>query len=135
MTDFSSLPPVASLDELRDLVREFNGRRDWAPYHTPKNLAMSVCIEAAELAEHFQWLTPEESMGLDAAGRRAVAQELADVLIYLVTLADTLEIDLLDAARHKLMRNHRRYPEPDAPGPDAPGTDAHRAEGAGPDAG
>ncbi len=111
--DFACLEPIASLSDLRDLVREFNRRRKWEPYHTPKNLAMSVCIEAAELAEHFQWLTPEESRACDVAKRRAVAEELADVLIYLVTLADALDIDLLEAARGKLMQNHRRYPEPE----------------------
>jgi len=115
MTDFSRPPAIRSLEDLRDLLREFNAARRWHPYHSPKNLAMSILIEAAELAEHFQWQTTEESRSCDPEKRAAVEEEVADVLIYLVTLADKLDIDPLAAARRKLVKNNRRYP---APGPD-----------------
>lgn len=84
--------------------------RAWAPYHTPKNLAMALIVEAAELVEQFQWLTPEESVALSAEKYEAVRQEMADVLIYLTRLADILDIDLLAAATDKIEINARKYP-------------------------
>ena len=99
------------LIELRDRLRAFAREREWDRYHTPKNLAMALIVEAAELAEHFQWLTPEESQSLrDGDRREAVHDELADVLIYLVELADTLGVDLAAAARAKIAKNALKYP-------------------------
>ena len=98
------------LDDLRERLRVFAADRDWEQFHTPKNLAMSVAIEAAEIMEHFQWLTPEQGAGLDIAERREVGQEIADVLLYLVRLADVLDIDMLAAAREKIELNALKYP-------------------------
>ena len=102
--------PLADLDDLRGAVRDFALARRWEAYHTPKNLAMALIVEAAELVERFQWLTPEQSLALDDTRREQVRQEIADVLIYLTRLADLLDIDLLDAAARKLAINARKYP-------------------------
>ncbi len=98
------------LDDLRERLRRFASERDWEQFHTPKNLAMSVAIEAAEIMEHFQWLTAAQSLELDEATRDEVAHEIADVLLYLVRLADVLEIDMVAAAREKIGLNARKYP-------------------------
>jgi NTP pyrophosphatase (non-canonical NTP hydrolase) len=104
-------PPGASdLTTLRDAMRAFIAERDWEQFHSPKNLAMALSVEAAELVEHFQWLTEEQSRTLDAAARAPVADELADVLLYLVRIADELGIDLHAAARAKMTRNAEKYP-------------------------
>jgi NTP pyrophosphatase (non-canonical NTP hydrolase) len=95
---------------LRDAMRAFIAERDWEQFHSPKNLAMALSVEAAELVEHFQWLTEEQSRTLDAAARAPVADELADVLLYLVRIADELGIDLHAAARAKMTRNAEKYP-------------------------
>ena len=100
----------ASLTSLRDALRRFADARDWQQFHTPKNLAMALCVEAAELLEHFQWLTAEHSARLDPRRKRAVAAEIADVLLYLTRLADVLQIDPLAAAQRKLRQNARKYP-------------------------
>ena len=97
-TPAATLPPD-SLDDLRERLRRFAAERDWEQFHTPKNLAMSVAIEAAEIMEHFQWLTAAQSLELDVAARNEVAHEIADVLLYLVRLADVLAIDMVAAAR------------------------------------
>lgn len=99
-----------SLEQLAEAVRTFGHERDWHLYHTPKNLTAALIVEAAELLEPFQWLTPEESLNLPADQREAVRQEMADVLIYLVSLANCLDIDLLRAAEDKLAINARKYP-------------------------
>jgi NTP pyrophosphatase (non-canonical NTP hydrolase) len=101
---------IDSLDTLRRRIREFAEARAWERYHSPKNLVMALSVEAAELLEPFQWLTPEQSRQLSADQREAVRQEIADVLIYLTRLADVLDIDLLDAAADKLALNARKYP-------------------------
>ena len=100
----------ATLTDLRDALRRFAAARDWEQFHTPKNLAMALAVEAAELLEYFQWLTPTQSTHLDARMRRAVADEIADVLLYLTRLADVLGIDPLAAARRKIRVNARKYP-------------------------
>ena len=102
--------PSDALHELRDAMRQFAAERAWEPFHTPKNLAMALCGEAGELIEHFQWLTPEQSAALAAPAREEVALEMADVLLYLVRLADVLDIDLAAAARRKIAINAERYP-------------------------
>lgn len=95
---------------LRDTLREFAAARGWRQYHTPKNLAMALIVEAAELVEHFQWATPEESCALSPEKAAAVREEVADVLIYLIEMADVLDIDLIAAARDKIEKNALKYP-------------------------
>jgi NTP pyrophosphatase (non-canonical NTP hydrolase) len=102
--------PQATLTGLRDTLRRFAAARDWQQFHTPKNLAMALAVEAAELLEHFQWLTPAQSARLDARHKRAVEEEIADVLLYLTRLADVLEIDAIAAAHRKIRVNARKYP-------------------------
>jgi NTP pyrophosphatase (non-canonical NTP hydrolase) len=101
---------IDSLDTLRQHIRAFAEARAWERYHTPKNLVMALSVEAAELLEPFQWLTPEQSLQLSAEQREAVRQEIADVLIYLTRLADLLDIDLLESAADKLAINACKYP-------------------------
>lgn len=98
------------LEELRQKLREFAEERDWDQFHTPKNLAMALSAEVAEVIEHFQWLTPLDSALLPDHKRALVALELADVLLYLVRLADKLDVDLVDVAHRKLLMNEARYP-------------------------
>lgn len=99
-----------TIERLQEEVRKFADARNWEEFHTPKNLAMALAVEAAELMEHFQWLTPRQSAALPVRERRAVAREIADVLIYLVRLCDVLGIDALAAAYAKLPVNARKYP-------------------------
>jgi dCTP diphosphatase len=96
--------------ELRDRLRAFAAERDWEQFHSPKNLAIALSVEAAELLEHFQWLREDGSQRLPAADRARVREELADVLLYLVRLSDRLGIDLVAAARDKIVLNARKYP-------------------------
>ena len=98
------------LEKLRDDIRAFASERDWEQFHTPKNLVMALAVESAELMEHFQWLTPEQSLNLKAETKGKVAEEIADVLIYLVRLSDILGVDLLDAAFNKMGTNRAKYP-------------------------
>lgn len=102
--------PAASLEALRDALRQFAADRDWSQFHTPKNLASALTVEVAELLEHFQWLREGSVEELGPATLADVRQELADVLLYLVMLADTLDIDLMTAARDKLEKNAKKYP-------------------------
>ncbi|MBI1395496.1 MAG: nucleotide pyrophosphohydrolase [Betaproteobacteria bacterium] len=104
------MPSPDPLQQLRDALRVLVDERDWDQFHAPKSLAMSVMIEAAELGEHFQWLGTGDSAELPADERDEVALEIADVLLYLVRLADKLDIDMIDAARRKLVLNARKYP-------------------------
>lgn len=104
------MDPPDSLERLRRRLAEFAVRREWEQFHSPKNLAMALIGEAAEVVEHFQWLTERESRALPASKREAVADELADVLIYLIRTADALDIDLIAAAGDKIARNEQRYP-------------------------
>ena len=99
-----------SLDDLKNTLRQFADERDWEQFHSPKNLAMALGVEVAELAEHFQWLTQQQSMNLDADKKQEIGEELADVLIYLVRLADRLDIDLLQEAGRKVKLNAEKYP-------------------------
>ena len=104
----STTPDTANLLALRTLIRQFVDERDWAQFHTPKNLAMAMGIEAAEVMEHFQWLATGHELTADK--RRAVGHELADVLVYLVRLADVLDIDLPTAVAGKMQLNREKYP-------------------------
>jgi dCTP diphosphatase len=101
---------MRDLEELKARVRAFVAERDWERFHSPKNLAMALSVETSELVELFQWLSEDESAALDDAQRRRVAEELADVLWFLVRLSDRLDIDLLEAAGRKLVENAKKYP-------------------------
>jgi NTP pyrophosphatase (non-canonical NTP hydrolase) len=98
------------IDALQRRLAEFAAERDWEQFHSPKNLAMALAAEAGELVEQFQWLTEKESANLDAERKQAVAHELADVLIYLVRLADRLAIDLDAVVPEKIRINAEKYP-------------------------
>lgn len=104
----STLPD--SLTDLRDRTRQFALERDWARYHTPKNLAMALSVEAAELVEHYQWLPSGVEAELSDAARVGIRHELADVLLYLVQLADQHGVDLHAAALEKIQLNAIKYP-------------------------
>ena len=95
---------------LRDKLRAFAEARDWDQFHSPKNLSMALMVEVAELMEHFQWLSEQQSVSLSPDIKDAVAEELADILLYLVRLSDKLEVDLKEAALHKLEKNAAKYP-------------------------
>ena len=100
-------------EKLRDLqrqLRRFAADRDWDQFHSPKNLSMALAVEAAELVEQFQWLTEAQSAQLEPDRRERVRLELADVFIYLLRLADRLDVDLLRAAIDKMALNARKYP-------------------------
>ncbi len=99
-----------TLEELTERVAAFSDERDWGQFHSPKNLAMALSVEASEIVELFQWRTEADSAALNEADRAAAADEIADVLIYLVRLADRLGVDPLDAAKRKLEKNEERYP-------------------------
>ena len=101
---------------LQAALRQFADERDWSQFHTPKNLAASLSIEAAEVLEHFQWLTDEQSKNLSPEQRDKVALEIADVLLYLLQLADKLQIDPVAAAKNKLDINAEKYPADKARG-------------------
>lgn len=98
------------LQSLTQSLREFAKARDWEQFHSPKNLAAALSVETAELLEHFQWLTEEQSGHLSMGKKADVATEAADVLLYLLQLCDKLDINLLDAARRKLIANGEKYP-------------------------
>ncbi|HOF32340.1 MAG TPA: nucleotide pyrophosphohydrolase [Burkholderiaceae bacterium] len=99
-----------SLDNLAKALAQFAQAREWQPFHSPKNLASALVVEAGELLEHFQWLTEEQSRALPPAQREAVAAEVADVLLYLVQLASALGIDPVAAAQAKMQVNAQKYP-------------------------
>ncbi|WP_422802346.1 nucleotide pyrophosphohydrolase [Telluria beijingensis] len=100
----------SDLVRLRDLVRVFVDERDWDQFHTPKNLASALSVEAAELLEHFQWLPSGRVEELGAAKLNEVRHEMADVLVYLVRLADKLDVDLFAAVEEKMVLNRAKYP-------------------------
>jgi NTP pyrophosphatase (non-canonical NTP hydrolase) len=105
-----SSAPRNSLDALRDALRRFAAERDWDQFHSPKNLAIALSVEASELLEHFQWITESESKLLPPEKLEKVRDEMADVLIYLVRLSDKLAVDLLKVAFEKIEKNARKYP-------------------------
>jgi dCTP diphosphatase len=109
----STLPPEGNQDPIQDLrnkLRQFAAERDWDQFHSPKNLAMALSVESAELLENFQWLSDAESAALAPERREKIREELADVLLYLIRLADKLDIDLATAATDKLSVNAKKYP-------------------------
>jgi NTP pyrophosphatase (non-canonical NTP hydrolase) len=99
-----------SIQTLQAALREFARAREWEQFHSPKNLATALSVEASELLEHFQWLTEEQSRSLDGAKVAQVAEELADVLLYALQLADKLGVDPLAAAWDKIQKNQVKYP-------------------------
>jgi len=99
-----------ALEPLRKRLAAFAEERDWNQFHSPKNLSMALIAESAELVEHFQWRTEQQSRTLDADTLDAVALELADIFIYLIRLSDTLGVNLLDATDKKIAINQTRYP-------------------------
>lgn len=99
-----------TIEELRVRLADFARARDWEQFHNAKNLSMALIGEAAELVEHFQWLTPEQSMNLSPDKLDEVALELADIFIYTIRTADRLGVDLIDAAWRKVAINESRYP-------------------------
>ena len=105
-----------SLIALRDRLRAFALERDWDQFHSPKNLSAALAVEASELLEHFQWLKEDESFDLSPEKRAKVAEEIADVLLYLVRIADKLDIDVLDATLKKIDANGKKYPVEKAKG-------------------
>jgi NTP pyrophosphatase (non-canonical NTP hydrolase) len=106
------------MDDLIRAVLAFRDERDWKRFHNPKDLAISISLEAAELLEHFQWQTPAavEAALRDETKRRRIGEEMADVLILLVSLADAVGLDLVETARTKLCENARKYPVDQARG-------------------
>jgi dCTP diphosphatase len=110
MTDQSEKIENESINQLRQDLRRFAADRDWDQFHSPKNLAIALSVEAAELLEHFQWLTGEQSANLSESELAKVRLELADVFLYLVSLSDKLSVDLVAAAFEKLELNAKKYP-------------------------
>jgi NTP pyrophosphatase (non-canonical NTP hydrolase) len=111
--------PNDSLQHLRAKINTFVAERDWAQFHTPKNLAMAMIVEAAELVEQFQWDTPAESLAMTPEKREAVSHELADTFVYLLRIAEVLDIDLIAAANQKIALNAKKYPIEKAKGSNA----------------
>jgi len=106
----------SNLNDLKQRLRNFAEARDWDQFHSPKNLSMALSAEVAEIVEHFQWLTEEQSKNLPKDKLAEVETELADTLIYLIRLADKLDIDLLKAAQNKIEINEQKYPVEKAKG-------------------
>ena len=104
--------PDTSIQQLKDKIKEFVKERDWEQYHSPKNLSMSLSVEAAELMEHFQWLTSEQSHQLkdDPIKKAELEEELADIAVYLLNLCNVLDVDLSEAIRNKMAQNSEKYP-------------------------
>jgi len=100
----------SELSQLKEKLRKFAKERDWDQFHSPKNLSMALSVEAAEIVEHFQWLSEEQSNNLPQEKLTDVESELADTFIYLIRLADKLDIDLLSAAYNKIKLNEQKYP-------------------------
>lgn len=98
------------LESVRLRLRKFAEDRDWDQFHSPKNLAMALIVEAAELVEHFQWMTEKQSHSLKEDKLKEVEEELADIQIYLIKLADKLNVDLLSATNKKIEINEKKYP-------------------------
>lgn len=109
-TDRHMADATTPLVVLKEALRRFAEERDWGKFHSPKNLSMGLAVEAAELMEHFLWITPEESRALDADTRQEVADEMADVACYLLTMSYTLDIDLSQAIVNKIAKNAKKYP-------------------------
>ena len=99
-----------NLEDIKSQLREFVRVRNWDQFHSPKNLSMALIVEAAELVEHFQWLTEEESINIESKKLSEVEEEIADIFIYLMRLSDKLNNNLLDAVSNKIAKNEKKYP-------------------------
>ena len=100
-----------SIKKISDDLKKFAISRDWEQFHTPKNLSMALIAEAAELVEHFQWLTPEESKNIGGEKLKDVSHEMADIFIYLLRMSEQLDVDLVKATREKMAINEKRFPD------------------------
>jgi len=98
------------LQELKQKLAEFIAERNWNQFHSPKNLAMALSVEASEIVEIFQWLTQEESYSLNSVKQEHLREEIGDVFLYLLNLAEKFQIDIVQAAKDKMVKNARKYP-------------------------
>ena len=110
MSDETASRRLDCIQSLRNKLRAFAEERDWNQFHSPKNLAMALSVEAAELMEHFQWISEADSLSLSREKRDEIGEELADVFLYLIRLSDKLDIDLAAAAEEKMSINASKYP-------------------------
>jgi NTP pyrophosphatase (non-canonical NTP hydrolase) len=110
MTGWRTIVADTDFDRIKKKVRQFVVERDWDQFHSPKNLSMALIVEAAEMVEHFQWLTEEQSSNLSPKKLAEVEQELADIQVYLINLAEKLKLDLIAAVEKKLVLNAQKYP-------------------------
>lgn len=108
--------PMTEIENLLERIRKFAEERDWEQFHSPKNVSMALAVEAAELLEHFQWLTEDESRNLDADKKQLVAEEVADVFLYVLRICDEMDIDLVKVANQKIDKNALKYPVEKAKG-------------------
>lgn len=99
------------IKQLKKKIQKFAVERDWVKFHTPKNIAMALSVEAAELLEHFQWLEPKESTCLAPKKKKQVADELSDVIVYAIRLAGLLDINLESSIKKKMLQNAKKYPK------------------------
>lgn len=112
MSDSHSDDASTSLAELKRIVAEFVAERDWKQFHSPKNLSMAMAIEVAELMEHFQWISMDESRAIPETSekRREIAEEMSDVFCYLLALANEMQIDMTSSLQRKMVKNREKYP-------------------------
>jgi NTP pyrophosphatase (non-canonical NTP hydrolase) len=101
---------MEDMNNLLDTIRAFNQERDWEQFHSPKNLSMALSVEVAEVVEHFQWLDQDQSKSISPSKKEEIKDEIGDILIYLVNLADKLGIDPVQAAVDKIEKNRKNYP-------------------------
>ena len=101
---------MSEIEHLLSRIREFSDERDWGQFHSPKNISMALSVEASELLEHFQWMSQEQSRNVSADKKAEVADEAADVFLYLLRLCDEMGIDLIHAAEQKIDKNAIKYP-------------------------
>ena len=101
---------ILNIEKVQKDINKFCEERNWQQFHTPKNIAMALSVEASELLEHFQWLSPEDSIDLDEESKLAVSEEVSDVLVYLLRLSDLLDIDIPLAVERKMKLNAKKYP-------------------------
>lgn len=110
ITKQGTIVAETDFDRIRKQVRQFVVERDWDQFHTPKNLSMALIVEAAEMVEHFQWMSEDQSCSLSPEKLAEVELELADIQIYLISLAEKLQLDLIAAVDKKLVLNAQKYP-------------------------